>query len=178
MMQVVTEESLGVMILIDHHQVLMVKIEDFEAMTILVGKWMMQVVTEESLGVMILIDHHQVLMVKTEDFEAMTVLGGKWMMQVVTEESLGVMISIDHHQVLMVKAEDFEAMTVLGGKWTMQVVIHGILMDQNEKDLENGKEEGRKNTIWTRILVNLEIADVLLKGKFELQMTSMYRFRT
>jgi uncharacterized protein (DUF302 family) len=53
----------------------MVKAEDFEAMTVLGGKWMMQVVTEESLGVMISIDHHQVLMVKAEDFEAMTVLG-------------------------------------------------------------------------------------------------------
>jgi hypothetical protein len=52
----------------------------------------------------------------------------------------------------------------------VQVVIHGILMDQNKKDLENSKEEDRINAIRAWILVNLEIADVLLKGKSELKM--------
>jgi hypothetical protein len=60
----------------------------------------------------------------------------------------------------------------------VQVVIHGILMDQNKKDLENGEEEDRLKTIQAWILVNLEIADVLLKGKSELKMTSMCHFST
>jgi hypothetical protein len=38
MVRWVIEESLGVIILIDHHLVPMVKIEDFKAMTVLGGK--------------------------------------------------------------------------------------------------------------------------------------------